>query len=187
MNIKSRKVIVIGAGPGGYVAAIRAAQLGGNVTLIEKDKLGGTCLNVGCIPTKALLHSAEIYTKAKKAAEYGINVSVNGFDWNKIQEKKASITTQLVGGIAGLMKANKIQVIYGTAEIVSKNIISVKKNDGSVVTVKTDKIIIASGAVPAIPPISGIKDNVNCIDSKGALSLTDVPKTLTVIGGGVIG
>ena len=184
---KKKSIVVIGGGPGGYVAAIKAAQLGAAVTLIEKEKLGGTCLNVGCIPTKVLLHSAEVYSGAMHAADYGIDVSVKGFDWAKIQKKKESVSAQLVNGVTGLMKANKIKVIGGTARFVSKNSLEVKKTDGSRETVKGDKIIIASGSIPAIPPIPGVKDNPNCIDSTGALGLKDVPKTMTIIGGGVIG
>ena len=123
------KVAVIGGGPGGYVAAIRAAQLGGKVTLIEKNKLGGTCLNVGCIPTKAILHAAEALTEAKEMAEYGINIEVKNVDWKQVQAKKNAITAQLVGGVTGLMKANKIQVVEGTASFASKDTLTVLKKD----------------------------------------------------------
>ncbi|MDR3048252.1 MAG: dihydrolipoyl dehydrogenase [Elusimicrobiota bacterium] len=180
------KISVIGGGPGGYVAAIRAAQLGAEVTLIEKNNLGGTCLNVGCIPTKALLHSAEVLEEAKNAGEYGIDLTVKGFDWNKVQAKKAAIVNQLVSGVAGLMKINKIKVVKGTAKIESAASVSVSSANG-VQKVVGDKIIIASGSTPASAPIPGLKDNPNCIDSTGALSLDKVPQTLLVIGGGVIG
>lgn len=180
-------VVVIGGGPGGYVAAIRAAQLGGEVTLVEKNKLGGTCLNVGCIPTKVILHCAEVLSEAKEASQFGIQLSVQGFDWKKVQTKKEAITNQLVSGVTGLMKSNKIKVINGTAEFAGKNTLTVTKNDGAKETLKPDKIIIAAGSVPAIPPIPGVKENENCVDSTGALALKEVPKTLLVIGGGVIG
>lgn len=180
-------VAVIGGGPGGYVAAIRAAQLGGKVTLIEKNKLGGTCLNVGCIPTKAILHAAEALTQAKEMEEYGIHVEVKHVDWNKVQKKKTAITTQLVSGVTGLMKANKIQVMEGTASFVSKDTLAIVKNDGTKENATFDKIIIAAGSVPAIPPIPGVKENENCVDSTGALSFEALPKSLIVIGGGVIG
>jgi len=180
-------VAVIGGGPGGYVAAISAAQLGAQVTLIEKNRLGGTCLNVGCIPTKALLHSAEALVEAKEMAEFGINVEVKGVDWKKVQAKKSSITEQLVSGVTGLMKVNKIKVIEGTASFSGKDTLAIAKNDGSKESLTFDKIIIASGSVPAAPPIPGVKENANCVDSTGALSFDSIPKTLVVIGGGVIG
>jgi dihydrolipoamide dehydrogenase len=180
------KISVIGGGPGGYVAAIRAAQLGAEVTLIEKNNLGGTCLNVGCIPTKALLHSAEVLEEARSAGEYGINVTVKGFDWSKVQAKKFAIVNQLVSGVTGLMKINKIKVIKGTAKIESASSIAVS-GAGGVQKVAGDKIIIASGSIPASVPIPGLKDNPNCIDSTSALSLDRVPQSLLVIGGGVIG
>ncbi|HWP51346.1 MAG TPA: dihydrolipoyl dehydrogenase [Clostridia bacterium] len=181
------KVIVIGGGPGGYVAAIRAAQLGGDVTLIEKNSLGGTCLNVGCIPTKAVLHAAELLEEARHSAEFGINLDIKGFDWGKVQAKKTAVVKQLVSGVTGLLRANKVKVISGEASFVTRDTLNVKKADGSTETVKGDKIIIAAGSVPAIPPIPGVKENAACIDSTGALSLEAVPETLLVIGGGVIG
>ncbi len=180
-------VAVIGGGPGGYVAAIRAAQLGGKVTLIEKNKLGGTCLNVGCIPTKALLHAAEALTEAKEMAEYGINVEVKSVDWNKVQTKKSAITAQLVNGVTGLMKANKIKVVEGTAAFAAKDTLTVTKKDGTKENMSFDKIIIAAGSVPAVPPIPGVKENASCVDSTGALSFETLPESLLVIGGGVIG
>ena len=180
-------VAVIGGGPGGYVAAIRAAQLGGKVTLIEKNKLGGTCLNVGCIPTKALLHAAEAISEAKEAAAYGINVEVKSVDWDKVQAKKSAITNQLVSGVTGLMKANKIKVVEGTASFASKDTLTVVKKDGTKENMTFDKIIIAAGSIPAVPPIPGVKENANCVDSTGALSFEAIPKSLLVIGGGVIG
>ena len=181
------KIAVIGGGPGGYVAAIRAAQLGGEVTLIEKGNLGGTCLNVGCIPTKAILHAAEIIDEARHAADYGIDLSVKGFDWAKVQAKKNGIVKQLVSGVSGLLKANKVKVVTGTAKFASANTLSVVKSDGSAETLSFDKIIIAAGSIPATPPIPGVKANPACIDSTGALSLESVPASLLVIGGGVIG
>ncbi len=181
------KIAVIGGGPGGYVAAIRAAQLGGEVTLIEKNKLGGTCLNVGCIPTKVILHCAEALTEAKEMSKLGIDVDIKNVDWDRVQKKKISVTDQLVNGVTGLMKANKIKVIQATASFVSKNSLSVAKKDGTKETLSFDKIIIASGSVPAIPPITGIKENKNCVDSTAALAFEKIPKSLIVIGGGVIG
>lgn len=180
-------VAVIGGGPGGYVAAIRAAQLGGKVTLIEKNRLGGTCLNVGCIPTKAILHAAEAISEVKEMAAYGINAEVVSVDWSKVQAKKSAITNQLVNGVTGLMKANKIKVVEGTASFAAKDTLTVTKKDGTKENMSFDKIIIAAGSIPAIPPIPGVKENANCVDSTGALSFEALPKSLLVIGGGVIG
>ena len=180
-------VVVVGGGPGGYVAAIRAAQLGGKVTLIEKNKLGGTCLNVGCIPTKVLLHAAEALTEAKHMDNLGIQVSVNGIDWKGVQSRKEAVTNQLVSGVTGLMKANKIRVIEGTASFASKTALEVVKKDGTKENVPFDKVILATGSVPAVPPIPGVKENAACVDSTGALAYDHVPETLLVIGGGVIG
>ncbi|MDF2616915.1 MAG: pdhD 2, partial [Sedimentibacter sp.] len=125
------KVVVIGGGPGGYVAAIRAAQLGGEVTLVEKQYLGGTCLNVGCIPTKALLHSAELYEEAKEGAKYGIVSSDVKVDFTKVQERKQAVTKQLVNGVKGLLAANKVKVIFGEAAFTGKDTIEVKTEKGT--------------------------------------------------------
>ncbi len=181
------KIAVIGGGPGGYVAAIRAAQLGGEVTLIEKGSLGGTCLNVGCIPTKALLHAAELLDEAKGAADYGIDLAVKGVAWDKVQAKKNAVVTRLVSGVSGLLRANKVKVVKGTASFVSATALSVAREGGAAETMTFDRIIIASGSVPAVPPIPGLKDNPACIDSTGALSLPAIPESLLIIGGGVIG
>lgn len=174
------KIVVIGGGPGGYVAAIRAAQLGADVKLIERDKLGGTCLNVGCIPTKALLHTAEVYAHAKEGASCGVNAAPS-LDFAKAQNFKTSIVDKLVGGVTGLMKANKIEVIKAEASFAGpKRLLAGGKE------IPFDRVIIAAGSRPAIPPIPGI-DAKQCIDSTGALALTEVPKHLLIIGGGVIG
>ena len=156
-----KSVIVIGGGPGGYVAAIRAAQLGADVTVVEKQYLGGTCLNVGCIPTKCLLHSAELVEQIK--------------------------TQGRTSGVAGLLKLNKVKKIDGEAKFIGEKKLSVKKADGSVQEMTADAIIVATGSVNAQPPIPGLKENPNCIDSTGALSLEKLPRTMVVIGGGVIG
>ncbi len=182
---KKIKVVVIGGGPGGYVAAIRAAQLGGEVTLIEKENLGGTCLNVGCIPTKSLLHSVELYEEAKEAAKYGVTVSDVKVDFTKVQERKKAVTKQLVNGIKGLLAANKVKVVTGEASFVSNNEVEVKTDKGRE-TIKANKFIIATGSLPAKPSIPGI-DSKQCIDSTGALELSEVPQSMVIVGGGVIG
>lgn len=179
------KVVVIGGGPGGYVAAIRAAQLGAEVALVEKENLGGTCLNVGCIPTKALLHSAELYEEAKEGAKYGVIASDVKVDFLKVQERKKAVTKQLVSGVKGLLASNKVKVVSGEASFISKDTIEVKTEKGTE-KIKADKFIIATGSIPAKPPIPGI-DSKHCIDSTGALELQEVPKSMVIVGGGVIG
>jgi len=182
-----KDVIVIGGGPGGYVAAIRAAQLGAQVALVEREYLGGTCLNVGCIPTKVLLHTAELYEEILKSNIYGIKIDGNvSVDLNSLQKRKEEITSQLVNGVTGLLRLNNIEVIKGEASFRDKNTIDVKKEDGSVITLKADNFIIATGSKPFTPPIKGI-DSEGVIDSTEALALKEIPKELVIIGGGVIG
>ena len=178
-------IAIIGGGPGGYVAAIRAAQLGANVTLIEKDTLGGTCLNRGCIPTKALLHTAELLTEAKDGARFGV-IAKPKLDFSKTAEYKNATVKKLVSGVESLMRANKIEVICGEASFSGAKTLTVKKADGEGISISPDKVIIATGSEPAMPPIPGIETPC-CIDSTGALSLETVPARLAIIGGGVIG
>ena len=181
-------VIVIGGGPGGYVAAIRAAQLGAKVTVVEKQYLGGTCLNVGCIPTKCLLHSAELVEDIKnQGKEIGVEVEGVKVNFPQVIAHKNDISKKLTSGVAGLLKMNKVKKIDGEASFVGEKKISVKKPDGTVEEMTADAIIVATGSVNSVPPIPGIKENPNCIDSTGALSLEALPKTMVVIGGGVIG
>ena len=181
-------VIVIGGGPGGYVAAIRAAQLGAKVTLIEKQYLGGTCLNVGCIPTKCLLHSAELVEDIKnQGKDIGVEVDGVKVNFQQVISHKNDISKKLTGGVAGLLKMNKVKKIDGEATFVGEKKLSVKKADGTTEEMTADAIIVATGSVNAQPPIPGLKENPNCIDSTGALSLEKLPKTMVVIGGGVIG
>ena len=181
-----KDIIVIGGGPGGYVAAIRAAQLGANVCLIEKDKLGGTCLNRGCIPTKVLYRNAEILNTLKNIDEFGI--SVNSFDINieKIHKRKQCIIDQLVGGIAQLLKSNNVEVINGRAIFKNKNTVNIINEAGSVREMSSNNIIIATGSTPAIPTIEGA--NLEGIyTSEDILNFETIPSSLAVIGGGVIG
>ena len=181
-------IIVIGGGPGGYVAAIRAAQLGAQVTVIEKEHLGGTCLNVGCIPTKCLLHSAELVSQIKEqGADIGVEVEGVKVNFPKVIAHKNEISKKLTGGIAGLFKMNKVKKIDGEATFIAPKKLQVTKPDGTKETMTADAVIIATGSVNTVPPIPGIKENPNCIDSTGALNLEALPKTMVVIGGGVIG
>ena len=181
-------VIVIGGGPGGYVAAIRAAQLGAKVTLIEKQYLGGTCLNVGCIPTKCLLHSAELVEDIKnQGKDIGVEVDGVKVNFQQVIAHKNDISKKLTSGVAGLLKMNKVKKIDGEATFVGEKKLSVKKADGATEEMTADAIIVATGSINSQPPIPGLKENPNCIDSTGALSLEKLPKTMVVIGGGVIG
>lgn len=180
------KLTIIGGGPGGYVAAIRAAQLGAEVTLVEKKTMGGTCLNVGCIPTKALLHSAERYYEMKYGAEKeGILVSGVKADFAAMQKRKNAVVRQLSGGVSGLMKANRITVVKGTARLKAGTTVEVTGED-TVEELTADKVLIASGSVPSAVPVAG-HDLPGVVDSTGALDFEEIPESLCVIGGGVIG
>ena len=183
-----KSVIVIGGGPGGYVAAIRAAQLGAEVTVVEKQYLGGTCLNVGCIPTKCLLHSAELVEQIKtQGKDIGVEVEGVKVNFPQVIAHKNAISKQLTSGVAGLLKMNKVKKVDGTAKFTGEKQLEVTKADGSKETMTADAIIVATGSINAQPPIPGLKENPNCIDSTGALSLEKLPQTMVVIGGGVIG
>ena len=183
-----KTIIVIGGGPGGYVAAIRASQLGAKVTLVEREHIGGTCLNIGCIPTKCLLHSAELVSEIKdQGADIGVKVSGVEVDFPQVIAHKNAISKQLTQGVAGLLKQNKVTRVDGEASFTGPKTLSVKKADGSVEEMTADAIIVATGSVNSQPPIPGLKENPNCIDSTGALSLEKLPKSMVVIGGGVIG
>ena len=184
----AKSVLVVGGGPGGYVAAIRAAQLGARVTVIEKQHLGGTCLNIGCIPTKCLLHSAELVSQIREQGrEIGVEVSGVTVNFPQVIAHKNDVSRQLTGGVAALLKANKVEKVDGEASFTGPKELSVKKADGTVETMTADAVIVATGSVNAQPPIPGLKENPNCIDSTGALSLEELPKSMVVIGGGVIG
>ncbi|MEK6264060.1 MAG: dihydrolipoyl dehydrogenase [Clostridium sp.] len=179
-------IVIIGGGPGGYVAAIRAAQLGAKVCLIEKDKLGGTCLNSGCIPTKALYRNAEILNTLKSIDEFGISISGYEINISTIQERKNKIVDQLVFGVEKLLKANKIEVVKGIAQVIDSNTVLVNEGEESFKEIKAKKIIIATGSKPSIPPIPGAELE-GIYTSEDILNFKEIPKKLTVIGGGVIG
>ncbi len=184
--MRQRNVVVIGGGPGGYVAAIRAAQLGARVTLVEKDKLGGTCLNVGCIPTKVLLHTAELFNELDHVKELGIDVKNPRVDWKTLMKRKERIVAQLTGGVKGLLVSNGIEIVKGTASFRSSGEIGVDWADGNTMNIEADSFIIATGSVPFVPPVPGTH-LPGVITSSEALSLDVVPKSMVIIGGGVIG
>ncbi len=181
-------VTVIGSGPGGYVAAIRAAQLGFKVALIEKyNTLGGTCLNVGCIPSKALLDSSEHYHNAVHNFEaHGIKAKGVSFDFSKMLSRKSEVVSQTCSGLTFLMKKNKITVFNGIGSFVTSTKIKITKSDESIEEIETSKVIIATGSKP-ITPASMNYDKKRIITSTEALTLPEVPKKMVVIGGGVIG
>ena len=179
---ESGSVLVIGGGPGGYVAAIRAAQLGAKVTVIEKDKVGGTCLNRGCMPTKAMLHSSEIYEAATSSAGIGILGRDVQVDWEKVQGFRAATVERLTSGVRALFKANKVKLVEGEAVFTGPKTVAV---GGESYT--ADKLIIAAGSYPNSPGIPGVKESKAVIDSTGCLELDHIPESLLVIGGGVIG
>ena len=180
-------VVVIGAGPGGYVAAIRAAQLGMKVACIDKNYLGGTCLNVGCIPSKAMLESSERFVEAKnKLSHHGISVGEVTLDIDKMLARKNAVVKQLTSGVGFLFKKNKIDSIMGAGKIINPTTVEVKGNDGKTTTLNTKRIIIATGSVPIELPGLAF-DGKYVVDSEGALNLNLVPKKLIVVGGGYIG
>lgn len=181
-----RDIIILGGGPGGYYAAIRGAQLGAKVTLVEKYNLGGTCLNWGCIPTKALYRNAEILNTLKKIDEYGINIENYSIDIPKLHQRKQDIIKKLIDGIDQLMKAYKVEMVYGTGKLKDKNTVSVELNNGENIDIQSDNIIIATGSKISIPPIDGA-DLEGLLNSKKILDFKQIPKSLTVIGGGVVG
>ncbi len=184
---KATRVVVVGGGPGGYVAAIRAAQLGASVLLIEMKTLGGTCLNVGCIPTKALLHSAEVYTAAKHGETVGIRARDLSIDWAAVQAHRAAVSARLISGVEGLLAAHGVEVLEGRASFRDAHTLSVVKAGGETLEVQADRFILASGSIPVMPPIPGLAETPNCVDSTGALTLDALPKSMVIIGGGVIG
>lgn len=179
-------LIVIGAGPGGYVTAIKAAKLGKKTALIEKGELGGTCLNRGCIPTKTLIHSANFIYEADKMKEAGISVSGLTVDYGKLMERKDEVVSTIRKGIEGLLKANKVEVYQGAATIIDKNTVTVKGTEGET-NITASNILIATGSVPVRPNIEGA-DLKNVVTSDELLSGQAKPeKKLLIIGGGVIG
>ncbi|ACU07498.1 Dihydrolipoamide dehydrogenase of branched-chain alpha-keto acid dehydrogenase [Flavobacteriaceae bacterium 3519-10] len=180
-------IIVIGSGPGGYVAAIRASQLGFKTAIIEKESLGGICLNWGCIPTKALLKSAHVFNYLKHTEDYGLNKIENpGFDFSKVVQRSRGVATKMSGGISFLMKKNKIDVIMGTATVQKGKKVSVADKDGKNTEYSAQHIIIATGArsreLPNLP-----QDGVKVIGYRQALNLPEQPKSMIIVGSGAIG
>jgi len=179
-------LIIIGSGPGGYVAAIRSAQLGFKTVVIENRDIGGTCLNRGCIPTKALMHSTELLREMRESELFGVHAENINFDFGKIHKRKSEISKRLCEGVEQLLIANKIDLIRGTAKIVAEHSVQVSSTDSERI-VTGDRILIATGSVPAKPPIPGL-DLSGVFTSDDLLQdMNHVFKSLVIIGGGVIG
>ena len=179
------QVAVIGAGPGGYETAIKAAQMGMKTCIIESTYFGGTCLNVGCIPTKALIHTADLLGEIKEAGKYavtGVDAAKVGVDMAKLQQRKASVVKQLTGGVRALLGANKVTIFDGKASFVDKNTLAVGDK-----TVTAENIIIATGSKVFMPPFIALEGQNNLLTSNEALDLDKVPASIAIIGGGVIG
>ncbi len=180
-------VAVIGSGPGGYVAAIRAAQLGAKVAIVEKQYLGGTCLNVGCIPSKAMLHIAEVMHNMESLEELGIHLpQPPTFDMRKAVAFKDKVVKRMTNGVGTLMKGNSVDVFDGLGTVDTSRNVIVTKNDGSQEQFSAEKIILATGSVPLMPPFPGI-DGSNVINSDTCWDLPKTPESIICVGGGVIG
>jgi dihydrolipoamide dehydrogenase len=180
-------LVVIGAGPGGYVAAIRAAQLGAKVAVVERDKLGGCCLNRGCIPTKSLVRSAEVYTTAQEAAKFGTRISGEvSLDLPAVMARKREVVAQLVGGVERLLSGVDAAVYRGTASVPAPGKVEVTHADGKTETLETRFILLATGSQPQLPPVPE-EALRHTISSDDALELESVPKSMLIIGGGVLG
>ena len=178
----SAQLVVIGAGPGGYTAAFRAADLGLDVILIERwPVLGGVCLNVGCIPSKALLHAAKVIDEAEAMAEHGVSFGKPEIDAEKLRHWKNEVIGKLTGGLSGMAKQRKVRVVQATAKFVSANRLQLDNDE----TVEFQNCIIAAGSEPVMLP--GLPDDPRIVDSTGALELAPLPQRMLVVGGGIIG
>ncbi|MHC4060108.1 MAG: dihydrolipoyl dehydrogenase [Planctomycetota bacterium] len=177
--------VIVGSGPGGYAASIRCAQRGASVALVEKGLIGGTCLNYGCVPSKALLASAQTLLATRRAATMGVDIDSATANWPRIQARKDAIVTGFRKGLTGLIEGNRIKIVEGCAAVIAPNKVKVKTSTASV-EMEADSIILATGSEPielaAIP-----FDGENIISSKEALELQQIPESLLIVGGGVIG
>jgi dihydrolipoamide dehydrogenase len=180
------QLIVIGTGPGGYVAAIRAAQLGLSTAVVEKDELGGTCLNWGCIPTKAWIVTAHLYEQIRRAKEFGIEVGEPKIAWPALVERKNKVVKQLTGGVGTLLKGRGVEIVRGTARLAGTNRVVVSLGDGGTRELTADHLLLATGADAILPPGFQL-DGERVITSKEALDLSKQPRRIAVLGGGVVG
>ena len=180
------EVLVIGAGPGGYVAAIRAGQLKKKVVIVDKDKVGGLCLNYGCIPSKALLYAAELIKNFEKAKKYGITVENIKIDIKVLRDKKQKVVNQLVSGVDFLLKGNGAQTIIGEAKFVEPKLAEVTSAKGDITRIVAENIIVSTGSLPFSFPFLPL-DGKKVITSKEALEIPFIPKEMGVVGGGYVG
>lgn len=179
-------LVILGGGPGGYVGAIRAAQLGLRTAVVERDKLGGTCLHVGCIPTKAMLHTAELVEHLKDAPDLGISVGQVTVDFAAVHRRKARVVETLHKGVQFLMRKNKIDVFTGEGRLLSAEAIGVALADGSETELRARHVLIATGSAPRSVPGITI-DNARILDSTGALALPQIPRSIAILGAGPVG
>lgn len=184
--MKHYDVVVLGAGPGGYVSAIRSAQLGAKTALIEKDQVGGTCLNAGCIPTKSLIKNVEILHCMELGKKRGIQAQGVQLDYRKAVKAKNSAVRQLVNGVEGLLASNGVTVYRGKGSVQEGQVISIEDQENKIEEITYGKLILASGSKPAMPPIKGA-DLDGVVTSEELLQIESVPESLIIIGGGVIG
>ena len=183
---KTFDLIIIGTGPGGYVAAIRAAQLGLNTAVVEKDELGGTCLNWGCIPTKAWIVTAHLLEQIKRAREYGIEVGEPHVRWDWLIERKNKVVKQLTGGVKALLSGRQVEIVRGVARLAAPGRVVVTGSDAGTRELIASNVMLATGAAATLPP--GFKvDGVRVVTSQEALDLPEQPRRLAVLGGGVVG
>ncbi|HBK58013.1 MAG TPA: dihydrolipoyl dehydrogenase [Spirochaetaceae bacterium] len=179
--------IIIGGGPGGYLAAERLAAEKLKVALIEKDEVGGTCLNIGCIPTKTFLNSAKLYVHAREGAAFGIEAEAVHSNWPRIVAWKNEVVSRLRRGLELTLTKEGIEILRGQGRLMGIHTVSLDTGTKEPLTLEADSIIVATGASPIMPPIPGVQNNPSVLDSTGMLALKEVPKSLCIIGGGVIG
>jgi len=181
-----KRLAIIGGGPAGYVGALRAVQLGAEVTLIEKKEVGGVCLNVGCIPTKTLTSIAHLFTLLKRTANWGIEAGSPNLNWTQVMRRKEQVVRRLVNGVKFLLKESKVTQLSGTASFLDEKTLLVNKTDGGTEKLEADLILICTGSVPIELKIPGA-DLDGVVDSTGALCFEEIPKSLLIVGGGYIG
>lgn len=181
-------IVVIGAGPGGYVSAIRASQLGMKVAIVERQYMGGVCLNIGCIPTKAMLHSADLIEEFHDSKRFGVIAEKVSVDWAAVQRNREAVVKQMTGGVGFLMKKNKVDVHMGAAQLLGRGQVKVSGEGGQETLLKAKNIIVATGARPReLPQIGASFDGKRILSSKEALALPEIPKSLIIVGASAIG
>jgi len=186
MKSNSEKIVIIGAGPAGYVGAIRAAQLGAQVILIEKEEVGGVCLNVGCIPTKVLTSAAHMYIQFKRSEQFGIKSEAPTLDLAQLMRRKEQTVNRFVAGVKHLLKLNKVTTIPGIAKLTDTKTVEITQKNGKKEKIDADKILICTGSVPIVPDIPGIESE-GIMGSTEALDIQALPQKLLIVGAGAIG